>query len=110
MNWFMGGVFNDDHSGSVFDLKTGERLRLSDLDLGMDGETLLANLKTIIWDYVRDFAFPEAYDTIQGYTLDGLSFYLYGAGEVVICIPEYELAPGMANSLLIPTGIYVAAP
>lgn len=108
MSWFMGGVFNDGFTGEVFDLKTGNQLGLRDL-FYRDDDSLLAAVRDKITDFAENLEGIDDYRaaTIASYTLDNLEFYIAEDGELIICIPEYELASGAAGALQIPCDLYI---
>lgn len=113
MEWFMGGVYNNGYTGEVFDLGTGRQLGLRDL-FYRDDDSLLALIKDKITDFVEanfnygySFSIENQTATIATYTLDSLDFYIAEDGELIICIPEYELATGADGALQIPCEIYI---
>ena len=111
MEWFMGGVYNSGWNGITFDLATGERATLPGL-LGGDPAELLTRIQDEILDFAAvhgGWDWDTIVETVRGYTLDGLDFYIAEDGELTICIPEYELAPGAGGPMRIPCGMYVGA-
>jgi hypothetical protein len=107
-SWYMGGVNNYGTYGKMYNLSTGEEETL-DKVLGIDPDALLALLKNEIKDYIVEnniACFDDAYDTIRSYTLEDLSF-TFSDNQLIICIPEYELAPGSEGPLNIETGLYI---
>lgn len=111
-NWFMGGVANSFYTADVYDLETGDRMTAAEA-LGVDESVMTYYLKDTIRKYIFDSSnpwdfFPEAEETISDmYTLDIMQYYIGEGGELVLCIPEYDLAPGYMGSFTIPSGIYL---
>lgn len=114
--WFMGGVYNRNHSGMTFDLRTGDEMTLGDLS-SLDDAVVLEYLKACIHKYVIEnpdrYWWDNVHESVEDYTLDQLMggqqgpvrIYLQG-GEITLCISTYELAPGAGGSMEIPTGLY----
>ena len=109
VDWFMGGVFNEDYYGMTFDLRTGEFLpleRLSDLP----GEELEAGLKEIAARTLRESWGETLLDDpeiiLEQYTLAEMLFYVR-EGEIMLTFPTYTFAAGAAGAVVIPTGIFV---
>ena len=110
-DWMMGGVGNYIPYGYTFDLTTGKHLGLQDLFPSGDSTALLEQIKDCIRRYIQENNLYDAdmnqEEIISGYTLDALAYYIAEDGELVICIPVYQLGPGAAGSFTIPTGIYL---
>ncbi|WP_418708568.1 tetratricopeptide repeat protein [Anaerotignum faecicola] len=110
-DWCMGGVHNAIPHGFTYDLGTGKRMNLQDL-FKMDPDELLTKIKTKLVQKVMrntddsDQA-EEKKKTIEGYDLDSFDFYISSDGELVICIPVYELGIGAEGSFEIPCDIYL---
>lgn len=114
-DWMMGGVHNMIPYGYTFDLTTGQRPSLDAL-FSQEPEYLLDLIQTKIRLHLANNGLSgDAHDrqaqqeTIDAYTLDSFAYYLSDSGELIICIPVYELASGAAGSLTIPCGIYLNA-
>ena len=110
-DWMMGGVYNYIPYGYTFDLTTGQRVT-PDALFAQDSDALLNEIKHCIYQHLTDNnLYGTAMDAqmqdevISSYTLDTLSYYLDENGELIICIPEYELASGAAGSLTVFTGM-----
>ncbi len=108
MEWFMGGVSNWGWHGITFDLDTGKRVGMDDL-LEMDAESIMERLRPVILAYAQangGWEQSELEGIVSGYTLDDLDYCVESDGELVLCIPQYELGPGASGPMLIPTGLY----
>lgn len=106
--WYMGGVFNGGYYGKTFDTATGELLSVGDC-FKMSDEDLLLYIKQILFTEIRynpDDFFDDAADKVADYTLDSFDFYLAADGELIVCIPVYELSYGYVGPLNIRAGIY----
>ena len=108
--WHMGGTYNNGHYGLTFDLKTGKQLGIKDL-FSMPEDELLAKIRYEIINYVdvleMSFGVENTRKKVNSYKLESLDFYLDGDGQLVICIPEYELTAGACDSLAIRCGVFV---
>lgn len=110
-DWCMGGVHNFVPRGFTYDFRTGDRMNLQDV-FEIDSEKLLMQIKNRITQYARvnvggSYQAEEKEKIIEGYTLESLDFYISREGELIICIPVYELGNGSEGSFEIPCGIYV---
>ena len=106
--WYMGGVANNGSYGKMFDLETGREAGLDSL-FPMESGVLLDFLKDTVRRYVvENFidVFDDAYRTIEAYTLDSFDYRFY-EDQLILCIPEYELAPGAYGPFEIETGLYL---
>lgn len=112
-DWCMGGVHNFIPHGFTYDLRTGKRMNLQDL-FEMDSEKLLTRIKNKIVQRVisntdDSYQAEEKKKTIAEYDLNSFDFYISPEGELIICIPVYELGIGAEGSLEIPCGIYFSS-
>ena len=105
----MGGVFNGDSYGLTYDLNTGAETSLPEL-MGMDEAALVQQLKSLTKSYMNqepDLWFPEAWDTVDSFTLDEFEYYV-NDGELILCYATYTLAPGAMGCVEVPTGMTIA--
>lgn len=120
--WWMGGVCNIDPHGFNYDLRTGEKIQLENL-FEADPESWLEYIKNTISREVihipeHDPQFYNEYKkeneinekTIENYELSSFDFYFASDGELVICIPTYELGSGAEGAFKIHCGIYYNPP
>ena len=111
-NWNMGGVGDGSCSGVTIDLKTGERLYLSDIRLPDGSAVTFDRMEEIARNFVVNSGM-EVEDTLlqqfRDQSLDDLEFYVE-EGQIVLCIAKYELGPGSMGAPEIPTGIYTRFP
>ena len=105
--WSMGGVFNLIPTGYNFDLNTGKLLTISDL-VSAEEDMLIAYLRGVIHHYMTDIGLPMdtyAHERLNSYTVADLGFRVDPDGGITLLIPVYELGPGAAGSMEIPTGL-----
>ena len=113
---YFGALYNNGNYGLTFNLSTGKPVSIKDLLRDPDSE-ILAVIQKRIFNYFGYFTDDEINnadfyrsDKIRSYTLDdfdNFGFYIDGTGNLVLCIPEYELAGGDIDSLTIMTGLYI---
>lgn len=90
--WFAGGVSNTGEYGLVYSLKTGKRLKLTDVCKDSSKKIKARVLKKISKD-------PDAktydWDYINSYKVKKMNYYLSKTGKkAVICFEPYELGWG----------------
>jgi len=111
-NWNMGGVGDGSASGVTIDLKTGERLYLSDIR-PIDGSAItFPRMEEIALNYFASSGAEVEPDLLQQFreqSLDDLEFYME-EDQIILCIAKYELGPGAMGAPEIPTGIYCNVP
>ena len=111
-DWFMGGVANSFYTADVYDLETGDTMTAAEA-LEVDEAVLTYYLKDTIRKYIFEnyweiTFFEEAEQTIANdYTMDYMQYYIGEGGQLYLCIPEYDLAPGSEGSFIIPCDIYL---
>ena len=108
-DWFMGGVFNEDHYGLTYDLRTGDAVTLESLS-ELPREEFTQQVKDIVTRWLLDtygeglFAPPE--EVLASYTLEDFQFYIED-GEIILTFPTYTFTAGAAGSAVIPTGLMI---
>ena len=104
---YMGGTASSDCLGYTYDLATGEELGLAGLT-SQEADTLATTLREIVKAYVTSHPevdwFPEAVAGLDSRDLEELPFYV-DDGEIVLCFPTCDLAPGAYGPAVIPTGV-----
>lgn len=106
-HWYMGGVSNRNYHGLTYDLNTGKELSLTELT-GESASSLNSKLKKIVWNQISTggYVFPEAYDTLNDYSIDEYLYYVEN-GQLVLTFPTYTFAAGAAGPTTVYTGIQV---
>jgi hypothetical protein len=97
MTWYAGGVSNKSSYGLTYNLKTGAKLKLTDV---LEGSSIDIKKKTITATkkYLQNLTdtkwskedIKESIDRISEYKLNDFKFFLKG-NKVYICYDEYEL-------------------
>lgn len=111
-SWFMGGGASSIYTTDVYDLETGSTLTAAEA-LKVDEAVLTCCLKDTIRKYIFEnyweiTFFEEAEQTIANdYTMDYMQYYIGEGGQLYLCIPEYDLAPGAAGNFTIPCGLWL---
>lgn len=109
VDWFMGGVHNENYYGVTYDVRTGGAAKLNDL-MQMSEEEALATLNAISRDYLVEYygdaLLGDPMDKLSGYTLDDYEYHIDN-GEIVVTFVTYEFAVGAAGPMKIHTGLTV---
>lgn len=111
-SWFMGGGASSIYTTDVYDLETGSTLTAAEA-LKVDEAVLTCCLKDTIRKYIFENYweipfFDSAEQTIANdYTMDSMQYYIDADGQLCLCIPEYDLAPGAAGNFTIPCGLWL---
>ncbi|MBE6739644.1 MAG: hypothetical protein E7565_04930 [Ruminococcaceae bacterium] len=101
-DWYMGGVANFGYYGFTFNLSTGEPASLAELT-GKTRISLENEIKTKVIEFFAEEYESDVIYQIKDRRLDDFEFFIEN-GEIVIVIPEYDIAPEMET---IKTGISV---
>ncbi|MBE5924167.1 MAG: DUF4163 domain-containing protein [Lachnospiraceae bacterium] len=81
--WFAGGVCNEQYYGKNYNLKTGKKLKLTDVMTGDSYE-----IKRRIADAAVENGYSLIEDDIMGMNISKFDFYLKN-GSVTVCFPPY---------------------
>ncbi len=110
-DYMMGGVHSIEHTGVIYDLKTGKEAELENI-FNINAELLSEYFKAITRRYVAENYISDLNDnvaeTINNYTIKDYKAYIKN-GEVFLCIPTYSLTYGAVGSFEIPTSLYLDA-
>lgn len=89
--WFAGGVGNIDVYGLTYSLKTGKRLRLTDVCNGSASQIKDRVVDKIWEDSDASYAY---WDTIYNYKVKKMDFYLKPNNKAMVCFGPYEINSG----------------
>ncbi len=108
--WFLGGVFNGDHYGMIFDLDTGRALSLAELTDMSETELKAALVDSVCkaLEPEREYLFSDPADVLANYELEDYLFFVEN-GEIVLEFPTYTFGPGAMGSTTVRTGIRVGS-
>lgn len=111
MTWYAGGVSNKSSYGLTYNLKTGDKLKVSDVLEGSSSDIkkkiitetkkYLQNLTDTKWSKEE---IKESIDRISEYKLNDFKFFLK-SNKVYICYDEYELIGNYYGGNIISVGV-----
>ena len=102
--WYAGGVSNFNWYGDTFNIRTGKRMKITQVVSKKYGKT--SKLKNAIYNrlanqYGSGVAdnFRETYNTSK--KIKNAHFYMNKKGKVVVCFETYEINDGIAGCLTV---------
>lgn len=89
--WYAGGVVNTDVYGLNYSLKTGNKLKLTNVCSGSKSSIKNAVLKKVKKDKEADMM---DWDTLNAYNVKRMNFFLKPGKKAVVCFGPYEICYG----------------
>lgn len=92
--WYQGGVGDYGKDCFSFDLKTGKKLKLTDVYKTSNAKLTKKIKNALLKKYGKECFFMDAFNNISA---DKCDFYLKKGGKVVVVFDKYEIGPGSSG-------------
>ena len=104
-DWYMGGVWDYGIDGYTFDRRTGERLFLDDVLPGSEEMIQAAIADSLKEQYPEIGALTDSegnspLTALENIQIRDIDFYIVEDGDVTVVFDKYEIAPGVAGTVL----------